>query len=705
MSAPASERPGEARRRWMVGASALFIVAMVASTAHDLWVSRRQVERQAEQEIMVLARVLAEQARRSLQAVDIMLGEVADAHRGGRLPAANPAVLAETLERQRSQLGDVASLFLVDAQGRRTAVAGDAAAAPASVADWPAFERLRAGSALAAAVAHARPTPAGGFGLPLLRRLASGRDGRFDGAAGALLDTRYFERFYADTGLGEGHVIDLVTADGSLVARHPRREEAVGQPVGRASAPGDAGAPSAPRRFTSRHDGVERLGVRLPVPGYALDIVVARDTGLVFAAWREAAWGSVLRTLLLCAAALALLAVVLRQLQRLEAAEARRRTAHKLEAMGTLAGGIAHDFNNILGAIVGYAELAQGQAAPGSALRQQLDGVMGAGLRAKSLVQRILAFSRSGLGERQPVHVQAVVEEALDQIAATLPPGVRLARDLRAGDAALVGDPAQIHQVVMNLATNAVQASRADGTVAVTLAPLALAAPRAATSGDLAAGDYLALEVRDEGTGIAPGQVQRIFDPFFTTKAVGVGTGLGLSLVHGIVAELEGAVDVHSEPGRGSTFTVLLPWRGATTPDPRGAAPAADLPHGDGQRVLVVDDEPALVALAEETLAALGYEPVGYTGAAEALRAFAADPQRFDALLSDETMPGLTGSQLAAEALRLRPGLPVLLMSGYLSAALAARAHALGVRELLAKPLVARDIAQALAGAFAPRTA
>ena len=334
-------------------------------------------------------------------------------------------------------------------------------------------------------------------------------------------------------------------------------------------------------------------------------------------------------------------------------------------------------------------------------LHEQLDGVMSAGLRAKSLVQRILAFSRSGLGENVPVHVQSVVDEALDLLDASLPAGVRLQRDLRAGDAALVGDPAQIHQVVMNLGTNALQASRAPAVVSVTLAPRTLDQPLAATSGELPAGEYLELVVRDEGTGIEPTQIERIFDPFYTTKVVGVGTGLGLSLVHGIVAELHGAIDVASEPGRGSTFSVLLPWNGGVAADPRRrGADVATLPRGDGQRVLLVDDEAALVALGEETLAGLGYEPVGYTSSVAALHAFEQAPQRYDAVLSDETMPQLTGSQLAAAVLRVRPELPVLLMTGYVSPALAERALELGVRDVLAKPLVARDIALALADAL-----
>jgi signal transduction histidine kinase/ActR/RegA family two-component response regulator len=859
MAAPPPDRQSQVRRRWIGGASALFIAAMIASTGHDLWTSRAEARRQAEQEVVVLGRVLAEQTRRSLEAVDVTLREIADAQRAGHLPPAGSAELNDYLERERSELTDISSVILLGADGIQLGRSSGTPAGAQGADLRPGFQQLK-GVPVAVAVL-ARPTRSadGRWQLPILRRVESA-GGRFAGGAAALLETSYFERFYDATGLGADHVVSLIDSDGNLVARHPARGGAVGQPAG-GWAQGLQSTATLPRRFLSRRDGVERLGVVQAVPGYGLHVVVARDTQEVFAPWREAAWGSVLRTASLCAAALGLLAVVLRQLTRLERArasladseqqlrvseeryalavaganeglwdwdlatdqvffsaraqqacgiapgepmrprrewlalmpyhpddrarvraalvdhlagraahydvemrlargpgphdpdkpddwnwlrqrgllvrdargqprrmagsleditgrkraeaqrrqlEVRLRTAQKLEAMGTLASGIAHDFNNILGAILGYTELAHGQARAGSALQEQLDGVMNAGLRAKSLVQRILAFSRSGLGERLPVHVQAVVAEALDLLEAALPAGIELRRDLRAGDAALVGDPAQVHQVVMNLGTNAVQASRSPGVVSVTLAPLTLEAPRHATNGDLPAGEYLELVVRDEGSGIAPAQLERIFDPFFTTKAVGVGTGLGLSLVHGIVAELHGVIDVQSEPGRGSTFTVYLPWVGQVTADPRertAADAGDDLPRGDGQRVLLVDDEAALVALGEETLAALGYEPVGYTSSLAALQAFEADPQRFDAVLTDETMPQLTGSELAAAVRRLRPEVPVLMMSGYVSPALAARAQAAGVREVLAKPLVTRDIAQALAAALSAATA
>ena len=373
--------------------------------------------------------------------------------------------------------------------------------------------------------------------------------------------------------------------------------------------------------------------------------------------------------------------------------------AKKLEAIGTLAGGIAHDFNNILAAILGYGEMAQKDAPEGGAQRQHLDAALAAALRAKSLVERILAFSRSGMGDRVPVHVQSVVAEALDAVAASLPAGVHLERALRCGDAAVLGDATQVHQVVMNLCANAVQAMRSQGTLTVTLDLDSAGCGHCATSVLSNEGTrYLRLGVSDTGSGIAPELLERIFDPFFTTKDVGVGTGLGLSLVHGIVTDLGGGIEVQSRLGEGSTFSVYLPWR-----DGEGAAEpqAQSAPHqGAGETILLVDDEEALVRLGEEMIAQFGYEPVGFTSGPAALAAFRAEPRRFDAVLTDEAMPGLTGSELARQIRALRADIPIVLMTGYVSPALQARAQEAGVQAVLAKPLAALEIARGLAAAL-----
>lgn len=338
--------------------------------------------------------------------------------------------------------------------------------------------------------------------------------------------------------------------------------------------------------------------------------------------------------------------------------------------------------------------MAQKGAPENTLLRRQIDNTIAAGQRAKSLVERILAFSRSGVGTRIPVHVQSTVSETLDLLAASLPAGIALKRELLADDAAVMGDPTQIHQVVMNLGTNALQAIKAEGMLEVRLDFTNLDAPLIIATGTLSPGKYVRLAVSDSGIGIEPQVLESIFDPFFTTKDVGVGTGLGLSLVHGIVTDLGGQIDIRSEVGIGTRFTVYLPWHGAVT---NAASMAQDIPNGNGQTVLLVDDEETLVRLGEEMLAELGYEPVGCTSSRYALETFRSAPDRFDAVLTDETMPGMTGTQMTSEIRKLRSDIPVVLMSGYLGPRLAARARAVGANEVLAKPLASRDIARVLA--------
>jgi nitrogen-specific signal transduction histidine kinase len=378
-----------------------------------------------------------------------------------------------------------------------------------------------------------------------------------------------------------------------------------------------------------------------------------------------------------------------------ERLESQLRQSQKMEAMGTLAGGIAHDFNNVLGAILGYGELATQQAGQNAALRRYLDNVMHAAERAKTLVERILGFSRSGLGDQVQVNVQSEVNETLELLAASLPIGVRLEAHLEAGNAAVIGDPTYLHQVTMNLCTNAVQAMEHGGVLKVAVERAQLSEPRTLARGSLLAGDYVRLTVSDTGAGISPEALERVFDPFFTTKAVNQGTGLGLSLVHGIVADLGGAIDVASKVGEGTRFEIWLPVAGDMPVDI--AEPARSLPRGKGETVMIVDDERPLVELAEEIVARLGYEPVGFVSSTLALQAFSASPERFDAVITDEMMPDLVGTELAREIRHLRPSIPILLMSGRAVAPLVERATEVGVNEVLRKPLHGRDIAESLA--------
>lgn len=382
-----------------------------------------------------------------------------------------------------------------------------------------------------------------------------------------------------------------------------------------------------------------------------------------------------------------------------ERLEVHLRQSQKMEAMGALAGGIAHDFNNILGAILGYGELAQQAVAPGSDVRRFIDNVVQAGGRAKSLVDRILTFSRSGVSELVQINVQAVIDETLELLAAaSLGTGIRLEKRLAAGGAAIIGDATQLHQVAMNLLTNALQAMENGGLLAVTLDRENIVRELRLSHATLPPGDYVRLCVSDTGSGIPADVLERMFDPFFTTKGAGKGTGLGLSLVHGIVTELGGAIDVSTAIGCGTTFAIWLPCTGEATVPSTDLTP--QLPRGRGQTILIVDNEKPLVALVEEVLAGLGYEPIGFTSSVAALQAFRAAPYRFDAVLSDESMPEVTGTELAHEMSLHRTHMPIVLMTGYGGAQLHERAQAAGVGEVLRKPLRRRDLAECLRRVF-----
>jgi len=254
----------------------------------------------------------------------------------------------------------------------------------------------------------------------------------------------------------------------------------------------------------------------------------------------------------------------------------------------------------------------------------------------------------------------------------------------------------------MNLCTNALHSMEHGGVLSVVLERIDLSESRSLSRGILAPGPHLRLTVSDTGSGIPPGVFERMFDPFFTTKGVGEGTGLGLSVVHGIVTDLGGAIEVTTKAGRGTTFEIWLPVAGETGDSSR--EPARELPRGHGAVVMIVDDEPALVALAEEMLAELGYEPAGFNSSGAALQAFRADPQRFDLILTDEAMPDLVGTELAREIRRVAPSIPIVLMSGYGGSQLAQRAAAIGIIEVLRKPLQRRDLAESLARVLGPVT-
>jgi nitrogen-specific signal transduction histidine kinase/ActR/RegA family two-component response regulator len=382
--------------------------------------------------------------------------------------------------------------------------------------------------------------------------------------------------------------------------------------------------------------------------------------------------------------------------------EAQLRQSQKIQSLGTLAGGIAHDFNNILTAIGGNTQLAIADLPPDHPAMLSLVEIEKASERAAALVRQILSFSRPQEAKRKIVKLQAVVEEALRLLRASLPATISMGTDFAPDAPDVAADATQIHQVIMNLGTNAAHAiGERAGTLDLRLAPFVVDAETAAHSTDLHAGRYAQLTVSDSGRGMDAATLERVFEPFFTTKAPGQGTGLGLSVVHGIIKGHHGAVTVYSQPGQGTTFHLYFPAATATDVPPSPARMAT--PPGHGERVLYLDDEERLVFLARRGLEKLGYVCAGFTDPRQALEAFRAQPSGFDIIVTDLTMPGLNGLDFAAEVLRLRPGMPVLLTTGYLRPQDAERARQLSLPEVVPKPATLDVLGQALSAALQSR--
>jgi len=369
--------------------------------------------------------------------------------------------------------------------------------------------------------------------------------------------------------------------------------------------------------------------------------------------------------------------------------------SQKLEALGTLAGGIAHDFNNILLAISGNAQLSLADLPPDDPNRESLEEIAKASARAAALVRRILGFSRPQEQRIETVHLGPVVEEALKLLRATLPAMIEIRTTSCPELPPVAADSSQIHQVLMNLVTNAAQAiGDGVGLIEVGLDVTDVTAETAGMSPELREGRYCTVSISDNGCGMDPATQDRVFDPFFTTKSGSGGTGLGLSVVHGIMKSHHAAVTVESQPGKGTTFRLHFPAADG------GAAPVAVAPgevaRGRGERVLYVDDDEALVLLAQRTLEALGYAVTGTTDPARALQDFRSRPTDFDLVVTDLSMPGMSGLQLARALHSIRPGLPIVMTSGYVRPDQQEAARAAGVRELILKPDTADELGRVL---------
>jgi len=678
-------------------AAELTFALMVAG---GLWLLRQQTLNGEARMLDAVAEAMARQADRTIATGSIVLRTTSDELSRGLLPSSGKETDALLRERARLLPPGFRAISAFGADGQRLATSrATASTLPGNIAGQAPFEAAR--SASAPQLLLSEPHVAPGDGLPALSLSMGWTDaaGRFAGVVVLVADPDF-----------------LAGGSGSL-ARHKDVEQAIlrqdaggqvrpllgpGQgvdvPQGLRQALAEAPSPGLPRTTRVDIGSQDLLVATVPLRQLPLLQAVWRDEEEVLASWNELAW-------LVGAFIVAMLSVTLgaglrmaRDQLRVDSLQESLTRSRKLEALGQLAGGVAHDFNNVLAALVGFGEMARKEAADGSRQARHLDRVLQAAERGRQQVERILAFSRGQPRRSVSFSLQGVVQEVLDHLGSARHPQVRVEARLAAAGRGVLGDPTATYEAVMNLCTNALQAMPDGGLLQVELDEVQVSTPVQTYDATLAPGAYLRLQVRDTGQGMGTDVLARLFEPFFTTKGRQGGTGIGLAVVHGVVADLAGVIDVASAPGRGSLFTLWLPV--SSQPLEAAADHTAELPLGNGQTVLVVDDEPALVELAEELLAELGYEPRGTVSSTEALQALRDNPAGFDLLLTDEVMPGMNGTALARAAHELRPDLPVLLCSGYGGEQFEARAAEAGVRAVLAKPLTARALALALQREF-----
>jgi signal transduction histidine kinase len=691
MQLPSFQRP---RQRGRVAISQVWLftlataIAMVALAGMGLWHLRQSAFDAQSRELSLLSLALTDEVDRGLQGVEEGLHAIRSNFLDGQIPAS-----IQTTTRTFKSLADlmplVRTLWLVDHQGRLLASSNAMSTPEAAlltsqlipkqvdtlVVSKPFIDKSTHESLVAVAL------QAGKSGAPSARWLVAAIPankllGAFS-VASPSVDARM--AVYRDDG---------VLLAGSIVQASRLGEAQLAERLAR---PRDI-------ELHQFRDGSTRLVSLHSLERYDLKVMLTRDLQVVLLDWRHAA--ELTAVTLLAVLLILFLSVFLVQRANRKHETAQKQLelqvtrASKLESLGSLAGGVAHDFNNILAGIVGFGEMAQDAAPPGSAQARHLSKVLQAAMRGKTLVERILTFSRGGAHIAIVFELEPVVEEVLSMLAVTLRPKVVITQELEAKGARLRGDPAQAFEAIMNLCTNAMQAMPQGGMLSVHLRRLVTTDHRVLSHSKLAPGRYLQLTVSDQGGGVTPAVMEHLFEPFFTTRGAGTGTGLGLAVVHGVMAEFGGAIDVRSSLGHGADFTLFFPENDEDL-EPL-TFQTQDVQHGTGQTLLVIDDEPALVAMTQEMLEAIGYTTLGFTDPNLALEALRAEPLRFAAVVTDEMMPGLTGIQLTEALHQFAPHKPVLLVSGYGGALLAQRAAVAGVSRVMSKPLQRTELARTL---------
>jgi len=523
-------------------------------------------------------------------------------------------------------------------------------------------------------------------------------DGSFAGVALARVSSGYLAQFYSRINVTPDTAIRLVRRDGVTLAQYAPGA-AVLTDLRESDTPGTAAEPDERMIHTHEH-GDDQFAISEKVGGYPVRLVITRSLSSVLQPWIREELSSAERTLSLALLAALLLVALRSALKRQERLDEERyrlerelAAVQRLDAIGLLAASVAHDFNNVLTAIIGYAELLRDGEKADAASAVHIDRLLSATERARLLVRRVLMFDPHRSVSYGPTSLEPILVEVSQQVQASMPNTIRLVLEAANEPLAVSGDATEIHQVLMNLCSNAIRAMPVRGTLTLGLQALDVRDTRAMTLGQLVPGRWACVSITDSGVGLTRDQIEAIFEPFYTTNHTSHGTGIGLTVVRSIVLRMKGALRVDSRLGHGTRMDVYWP-----------AVPAADTVAGGpgfegagaGETILIVDDDRELVALTEELLASLGYEPVGFSDARAALEAFRHNPGRFDALLTDVRMQPLGGLELAALVRGIAPQVPIILMTGHRDADTDTRARGVGITQILDKPLRVQTLRRAL---------
>lgn len=682
-------------RIWWIGLG--IACAAMAAVALTLYHLRVEAIKQQQRELRLLSLALTDEIDKSLRGVEEGMQALQTELSESRLPL-DEGGATRALKTRADLMPLVESLWLVDARWQPIA-ASDLTSLPSRSSLEPGIDALGESDMV---VGRLDPPDPGSTARVVVAMRFDTPAGRRKGWILAAIPQRQMLGAFAAAALASDARMAVYRNDGMRLGGAPIDGVTEGEtPVVHRSL---ARLDPATGRFAVV---AGRLTYTNELKHFPVTVVLTRDVDAVLKDWRS--------TMRLTASVLALVVVVVsgsvvllqRAIQTRLAAETALQVqgarATRLESLGTMAGSIAHDFNNVLAAILGFTEMARDFAEPGTTQARYLDRALQATLRGKSLAEHILTVSRGGARVSKAFELATVVDEVIGMLLSPLPSGIVLEKNLSAANSTVRGDPTQAFEALMNLCANAIQVMPDGGRLAIGLDCQTILAARTLSHSHLAAGRYVVLTVADEGSGISPEDMEHLFEPFFTTHGGQSGTGLGLAVVHGVVAEFQGGIDVSTKPAQGTRFTLFFPAIDKVdAPSDEAEPPPA--PSGRGERVLVVDDEPELAGMTTEMLRDLGYSAYGLSNAPEALELLRGDPGRFAAVIADEVMPGLTGTAMTAALRQFAPDLPVLIVTGYGGASLAARAAEAGATVVLGKPIQRAVLARALAKAIGDRS-